>query len=137
MFKIYFYSDPVFLYIDSDTILDLNLRVVDGKKIFEMEYKDDFFTQNLKRSKSKNWMVFIQSYGDDNTFQLQSNLNGDKLKHRKIKNGYYIRLEYDQITNNKIWASLPPSFDYGEIEYKNSKLAYIRNLKLGNLLNQK
>jgi hypothetical protein len=134
MYKIYFYSEPVFLYIDSESIINLDLRVVDGKKIFEMKYDDYFFDYNLKTSKSKNWLVTIQSYGDDGKFILQSNIHGDSLKLRKLKKGNSIKLEYDQITNNQIWSSLPPVFEMGEGEYKKGKLAYIRNLKLENIL---
>jgi hypothetical protein len=99
-----------------------------------MKYDDYFFDYNLRNSKSKNWSVTIQSYGDDGKFLLQSNIQGDSLKLRKLKKGNSIKLEYDQITNNRAWASLPPSFEMGEEEYKKGKLAYIRNLKLENIL---
>ena len=36
MYKIYFYSEPVFLYIDSESIIDLDLKVIGKKKLFEM-----------------------------------------------------------------------------------------------------
>jgi hypothetical protein len=134
MYKIYFYSEPVFLYIDSESIIDLDLRVIGEKKIFEMKYDDYFFDYNLRNSKSKEWSVTIQSYADDGKFILQSNIYGDSLKLRKLKKGNSIKLEYDQITNNKVWASLPPSFEMGEEEYKKCKLSYIRNLKLENIL---
>ena len=134
MYKIYFYSEPIFLYIDSESIIDLDLKVIGEKKLFEMKYDDYFFDYNLRNSKSKNWSVTIQSYGDDGKFLLQSNIQGDSLKLRKLKKGNSIKLEYDQITNNRAWASLPPSFEMGEEEYKKGKLAYIRNLKLENIL---
>lgn len=134
MYKIYFYSDPIFLYIDSENILDLDLKIIEGKKEFEMKYNDVYFTKNMKDSRSKSWVVFIQSFDEKNKFLVQSNLSGDNLVHRKIKNGYCLRLQYDQITNNKIWASLPPTFETGEIEYKKNRLSYYRNIKLLNIL---
>ena len=134
MYKIYFYSEPVFLYIDSESIIDLDLRVIGEKKIFEMKYDDYFFDYNLRNSKSKEWSVTIQSYGDDGKFILQSNIYGDSLKLRKLKKGNSIKLEYDQITNNKVWASLPPSFEMGEEEYIKGRLSYVRNLKLESIL---
>ena len=134
MYKIYFYSEPVFLYIDSESIIDLDLKMEEGKKLFEMKYDDYFFDYNLRNSKSKNWSVTIQSYGDDGKFLLQSNIQGDSLKLKKLKKGNSIKLEYDQITNNQAWASLPPLFEMGEEEYKKGKLSYIRNLKLENIL---
>ncbi len=137
MYKIYFYSEPVFLYIDSESIIDLDLKMEEGKKLFEMKYDDYFFDYNLKNSKSKNWSITIQSYDDNGKFVLQSNIQGDSLKVKKLKKGKSINLKYDQITNNKIWSSLPPVFEMGEMEYKKGKLAYIRNLKLENILDQK
>lgn len=134
MYKIYFYSEPIFLYIDSESIIDLDLKVIGGKKLFVMEYDDYFFDYNLRNSKSKNWSITIQSYGDDGKFLLQSNIQGDSLKLRKLKKGNSIKLEYDQITNNRAWASLPPSFEMGEEEYKKGKLSYARNLKLESIL---
>ena len=137
MYKIYFYSEPNFLYIDSESIIDLDLKRIDNKNIFEMRYGDYFFDFNLKNSKSKNWLVTIQSFDVNGKFLLQSNINGDNLKIKKIKNGNSIKLEYDQISNNKIWSSLPPIFEQGEEEYTNCKLSYLRNLKLESILNQK
>ena len=37
MYKIYFYSEPIFLYIDSESIIDLDLKVIGEKKLFEMK----------------------------------------------------------------------------------------------------
>ena len=134
MYKIYFYSEPNFLYIDSESIIDLDLKRIDDKNIFEMKYNDYFYDFNLKNSKSKNWLVTIQSFDEDGKFVLQSNIHGDNLKIRKIKNGNSIKLEYDQISNNKIWSSLPPIFEQGEQEYTKGKLSYVRNLKLESIL---
>ena len=85
MYKIYFYSEPIFLYIDSESIIDLDLKVIGEKKLFEMKYDDYFFDYNLRNSKSKEWSVTIQSYEDDGKFILQSNIYGDSLKLRKLK----------------------------------------------------
>jgi len=137
MYKIYFYSEPVFLYIDTETIIDLDLKRINDENIFEMVYKDHFFDFNLKNSKSKTWSVVIQSYDLKGNFVIQSNLHGEELKTKSVTNGRRIRLKYDQITNNKIWASLPPVFEMGEIEYRKGKLSYLRNLKLEDILNQK
>ena len=134
MYKIYFYSEPTFLFIDSESILDLDLQTIDNKKVFEMHFKDDFFDFNLASSKSKNWLITIQCYDESGKFILQSNLHGDDMKIKKIKNGKRIRLVYDQITNNKIWASIPPEFEKGEILYKQGKLAHQRNIKLKDIL---
>ena len=135
MYKIYFYSEPTFLYIDSESILDLDLKIVTDSKTFEMVYDDHFFDFNLKSCKSKAWSVTIQSFDETGKFVVQSNLQGEKLKTKSLKKGKRIQLNFDQITNNKIWASLPPIFEMGEIEYRKGKTSYIRNLKLNNLLN--
>ena len=134
MYKIYFYSEPNFLYIDSESIIDLDLKRIDNKNVFEMRYSDYFFDLNLKNSKSKNWLVTIQSFDENGKFVLQSNIHGDNLKIKKIKNGNSIKLEYDQISNNKVWGSLPPMFEQGEEEYNKGKLSYVRNLKLESIL---
>jgi len=134
MYKIYFYSEPVFLYIDTETIIDLDLKRINDKNIFEMRYSDYFFDFNLKNSKSKNWLVTIQSFDENGKFVLQSNIHGENLKIKKIKNGNSIKLEYDQISNNKVWGSLPPMFEQGEEEYTKGKLSYVRNLKLESIL---
>jgi len=134
MYKLYFYSEPTFLYIDSESILNLDLKDIKDKKIFEIIFKDYFFEYNLRKSKSKDWILTIQSYNDDGSFILQSNLTGTNAKTRKIKTGTYLRLEYNQITNNEIWPSLPPVFEESEKNYKMSKLTYLRNAKLKNIL---
>jgi hypothetical protein len=67
MYKIYFYSEPVFLYIDSESIIDLDLKRIDNKNVFEMKYNDYFYDFNLKSSKSKNWLVTIQSFDENGT----------------------------------------------------------------------
>lgn len=137
MYKLYFYSNPHFLYIDSESIIDLDLKYVDEKKCFEMEYDDEFFYLNLKNAKRKIWGVTIQSFDEKNNFVLQSDFNGEKLKSKKLKKSFYLRLEYDQITNNKAWPSIPPIFIEGELNYKNGRLSHMRNLKLVNILDQK
>ena len=137
MYKIYFYSNPHFIYIDSESIIDMDLKYVDAKKCFEMEYDDNFFHLNLKNAKRKIWGVTIQSFDDNNDFVLQSDFNGEKLKSKKLKNTFYLRLEYDQITNNKAWPSIPPIFIEGEINYKNGRISHMRNLNLEKILNQK
>lgn len=134
MYKIYFYSEPIFLYIDSESILDLDLKVINELKVFEMIYKDDYFDLNRSRTKSKSWSVIIQSFDENGKFVLQSNLLGDRLKVKKLVKGNRIRLIYDQITNNKIWASIPPTFEDAEIEYKQGKISYSRNIKLKDIL---
>ena len=134
MYKLYFYSNPHFLYIDSESIIDLDLKYVDEKKCFEMEYGDDFFYINLRNGKSKTWGVTIQSFDENGKFVLQSDLNGEKLKSKKLKKSFYLRLEYDQITNNKAWPSIPPIFEEGEINYKNDRLSHLRHLKLTKLV---
>jgi len=134
MYKIYFYSNPNFLYIDSESIIDLDLKIIDDKKCFEMEYDDDFFYLNLKNAKSKNWGIIIQSFDEKNNFVLQSDLNGEKMKSRKLKKTFYFRVEYDQITNNKAWPSIPPIFEQGEINFKNDRIYHMRNIKLQNFL---
>lgn len=134
MYKIYFYSEPIFLYIDSENILDLDLKVINEMKIFEMIYNDEYFDLNRVRTKSKSWSLIIQSFDENGKFILQSNLLGDRFKIKKLTKGNRIRLIYDQITNNKIWASIPPSFEEGEIAYKQGKLSYYRDLKLKNIL---
>ena len=137
MYKIYFYSEPIFLYIDSENIIDLDLKSIDDLKIFEMVYQDEYFDLNRNRTKSKSWLITIQSFDENGKFVIQSNLHGDGMKVKKVKNGTRIRLVYDQITNNKIWASIPPEFEKGEDIYKQGKLSYLRDLKLKDLLNQK
>ena len=137
MYKIYFYSEPSFLYIDSESILDLDLKMTADKKIFEMKYNDFFFNYNLKASKKKSWSIIIQSYDSEGKFVLQSNFFGENMKTQKKKDSNFIRFQYEQISNNKIWNSLPPIFEQGEEEYIKGKLSYIRNLKLENILNQK
>jgi hypothetical protein len=137
MYKIYFYSEPNFLYIDSESIIDLDLKRLNNKNVFEMKYEDYFFDYNLRNSKSKNWLITIQSFDENGKFLLQSNIHGDYLKIKKSNGSNSIILQYDQITNNKISGSLPPIFESGEIEYKKTKLSYIRNLKLEDILNQK
>ena len=134
MYKLYFYSEPTFLYIDSESILNLDLKEIKNKKIFEIIFMDYFFEYNLRKSKSKDWILTIQSYNDDGSFILQSNLTGTNTKTRKIKTGTYLRLEYSQITNNEIWPSLPPVFEESERNYRMSKLTYLRNTKLKNIL---
>lgn len=135
MYKIYFYSEPNLLFIDSETIIDLDLKMMDSQKVFEMIYDDLFFDLNLTNSKSDNWLITIQSYDENGKFVLQSNLHGDEMTIRKVKKGKRIRLVYDQITNNKIWGSIPPEFERGEVLYKQGKLSFERNVKLKNLLN--
>jgi len=135
MYKIYFYSEPIFLYIDSETILDLDLKMDEGNKIFEMIYDDNFFDYNLRSAKIKDWSVTIQSFDENGKFFLQSNLQGENLKYKTLKNKKRIRLNFNQITNNKIWASIPPIFEMGEDQYKNGRQAYLRNIKLKEILN--
>jgi hypothetical protein len=134
MYKIYFYSEPNLLYIDTESLIDLDLKVIDEEKYFEMTYNDPFFDLNLKGTKSKSWSVTIQSYDQDGKFQIQSNLSGENLKLKKTKGGRILRLKYDQITNNKIWASIPPSFEDGEIIYKQGKVSYLRDQKLKDII---
>lgn len=134
MYKIYFYSEPTLLFIDTESLIDLDLKIIDDEKYFEMTYDDPFFDLNLKSAKSKSWSVTIQSFDQDGKFQIQSNLSGEELKVKKIKLGRLLRLKYNQITNNKIWASIPPSFEDGEIIYKQGKISYSREQKIKNII---
>ncbi len=134
MYKIYFYSEPNFLFMDSDSVKNLDLKSINQKNIFEIIFEDYFFENNFRKIKSTDWLLTIQSYNDDGSFVLQSNIAGSNPKIRKIKKGTYLRLEYDQITNNEIWPSLPPIFETSEQKYKMIKLTHQRNAKLRNIL---
>jgi hypothetical protein len=134
MYKLYFYSKPNFLYIDSESIIDLDLKISEDKKCFEMIYNDEFFYKNFKSSKTRNWSLVIQSFDENGNFILQTDLNGEKLKLKKLKKDFYLSLEFDQITNNKVWPSIPPIFEYSEINFKNEKISYNRHLKLNELM---
>lgn len=134
MLKVYFYSKPYFLYIDSESLVDADLTTDNGKNYFDLQYTDDYFTLILKKSKKKKWLIFLQSFDENNIFISQSNLGGENLKLKRIDGVDYLTLQYDQITNNKIWPSLPPTFDEGEIEYKNAKLSHYRDKKLKKII---
>jgi hypothetical protein len=137
MYKIYFYSKPNFLFIDSESILDMDLRFEEDVKIYEIQFKDEFFYTNFKNSKSKEWEITIQSFDEENKFTLQSNISGELTKRKKEKKFQILKFTYDQITNNKVWPSLPPAFEQAESDYKRAKLASTRNDKLNNILSEK
>lgn len=134
MHKIYFYSKPNFLFIDSETIVDLDLTFFEERKVFDIKFSDNFFYNNFKKSKSKNWEITIQSFDEKNNFVLQSNISGDLIKTNKTKKYVWLRFEYDQITNNKVWPSLPPAFEEAESDFKRAKLSFVRQEKLKDIL---
>jgi len=133
-YKIYFYSKPYFLVLDKDDIKDINLKSKENTKFIEINYADSFFDLNLKHSKSKEWALTVQAYDKSEKFISQIDVYGENLKSKKIKNSKILELEYDQITNNKGWSSIPKVFEDAEIVYQNSKKTYFRDLSIKKIL---
>lgn len=134
MHELYFYSEPNLLYINSDDIIDLDLENIDGKNQFKIIYKDNFFHFNFKNSRKKIWSVIIQSYDEFGNFLLQSNFTGKTIKNTKNNKGEVIlKINYDQITNNRAWSSIPPLFEKSKRDYLGKKITYLRDLKIKEL----
>ena len=129
LYKIYFYSQPHFLVLDTDSVVDINL-ISDKNKIIEIIFSDVFFELNLKKTKCKDWSLTIQIFDKDNKFTSQIDLNGENMKVSNTKKGKKIKFNYDQITNNNGWASVPKVFEKAEFDYMNYKISYLRDKKL-------
>jgi hypothetical protein len=133
-YKIYLYSEPHFLILTDESIIDINLKSNLKKKKLEIYYDDNFFDFNLKSSKKSEWLVTIQSFDLKDKFIYQIDLHGESIKIGNKKSKNFLSLIYDQISNNNGWASIPPLFEQAELEYTRSRFSYLRNLKLNLIL---
>lgn len=133
-YKIYFYSEPYFLILDKNSIIDINLQVSKDKtKTVEIKYSDDFFDLNLDYVDTKDWSLTVQEFDEKGKFTSQIDIYGENLKIKKNKSHRTLILEYNQITNNNGWASIPKVFESAEDVYQKSKQSYKRDLAIKNI----
>jgi hypothetical protein len=135
-YKIYFYSEPHFLVLNKEDVIDVNLTTTKkGVKKIEIKYlHNSFFELNLQHCEHKDWSITIQIYDEFDICKSQIDLYGENIKLSKYKNFKILKLEYQQITNSNGWISIAKAFIDAEIVYEKAKLSYNRNSTINKLL---
>jgi len=134
-YKIYFYNQPHFLLLDSQSILDINIKEKSQNvRKIEIFFEDIFFEKNLSKKSLKEWNITVQIFDNNNKFTTQLDLYGENLRSGKTKLGKNIKFDFEQISTNSAWPSLPKSFHDAEVSYMSSRHAYLRHLKIKSLI---
>lgn len=148
-YSIFFYSEPYFILLENQEIVDITIKqeekqiqkkstrmygIKQPKKLLEIVYNDDFFDCNLITSKRDYFSITIQIFNRTGQFLQQIELLGENLKKAKSNEGITITLNYDQVTNNNAWPSLPPQFQEASEVYKREKVSYLRDLQIKKIL---
>ena len=146
IYDIYFFSEPYFMVLGNDEIIDINIRDEEvlykktsryfgttprNKKIIEIIYNDDYFDTNLKNSKRDNFSLTILLHKNDGTFIQQWDIHGEKLIISKEK---VLKFTFYQITKNSGWKSIHPKFIEATINYQSEKKKWDRDKKITELL---
>lgn len=134
----YLYSEPYFMLLEDESIIDINLKVetvpnlfTESKKYIEFRYDDTFFNFNLKNSKRNTFSIVVVTYNTAGQFLQQMDLLGEDLV---IEGNNGFRLYYEQITNNGAFASINPQWESAIDVYKRERVSYFRDRKIDTLL---
>jgi hypothetical protein len=132
-YEAYLYSEPYFMLLENDCIIDINLKEnpnTNIKKYIEFQYNDLFFDYNLKNCKKDMFSVVVIVYNQSGQFLQQMDLHGEDLF---IDNNLF-RLNYDQVTNNGAFVSINPNWVEAIDIYKRQRVSYLRDVKIDTLL---
>lgn len=152
IYEVYFYSEPVFLVLQDDEIIDVNISSFDKENYkftqrkygpdkeefyLDINYNDYFFHGNFENSKKDDFLVIIQTFSKSTGFFIQQiQVQGDVLQSGRKDGNAYIRMIFEQMITNDI-GNLPPKFNPATIIYKQERASYLRDRKIDALLNNK
>lgn len=153
IYEVYFYSAPIFLILQDDEIIDVNIVNFDREPKYkfskrkygpdkedyylDITYNDYLFYHNLENSKKDNFLVIIQTYSKSTGFFIQQiQVQADILESSRRDGNSYIRLIFDQMLTNDL-GNLPPKFNPATVVYKQERASYLRDRKIDALLNNK
>lgn len=135
-YEIYLFSEPYFIYLEDDSIVDINIEDreyddINSKDKLILEYDDVFFDYNIRNSNRDKFSVTIYSFNRMDQFLKQTDIHGEDMI---IKNNSII-LNFDQITNNNAWYSVNTNFILAVDVYQRDRISYYRDKKIDKLLN--
>ena len=146
-YEVYLFSEPYFMVIEDDSIIDLNLKeevnpnsykeskrmygIKPQRKYIEIQYDDVFFDYNLKGCKRDMFSVVVVVYNATGQFLQQMDLHGEDLI---IEGSNLLRLYYDQLTLNSANPSINPNWGNAIDTYKRERVSYLRDVKIDTLL---
>ena len=135
IYNFYLYCDPYLLFLDDDSVIDLNIDKfsIDSKKddVFKIETLDIYFHENLKRIEDKEFLLIFQTYDLSNKFLNQIEICGEEFY---TENNILI-LKFDSISINNVSPSLNPYWLTSIDLYKKERVSYLRNIQIETLLN--
>jgi len=150
IYEIYFFSEPYFMVLENNSIIDINIRKEEAlpiykktvkrfgpikqKQIIEITYKDDYFDANYKESNRTEFSLIILSYNQDGTFIQQLDIHGESLVVSRILKNKVLRFTFEQITTNSGWMSIHPQFLKAHDNYISEKKKWERDKKINQLL---
>lgn len=141
-YEIYLFSEPYFLYLEDESVIDANIIEGHGKEHseiyghiksknkFTLDYDDEFFDFNLKGSNRKKFSVIVNIFNTTGQFLNQLEFHGENLE---IGISTLV-LEYEQISNNNAWNSINPEFIKAADVYKSERVSYLRDKKINKIL---
>lgn len=131
-YDVYLFSEPYFMYLENNSIVDINILYENkSKDIIRIEYDDIFFDYNIKNSNRDKFSITIYSFNRTGQFLQQLDMHGENMI---IKDNSII-LEFDQITNNNAWYSVNTKFVIAADVYQRERISYYRDRKIDKLLN--
>ena len=136
-YSIYFYSKPNFLLLEDNDIIDINIRdkKIDGEtSTLEVMYSDVFFDYNIRNIKKKNFLIIIMVNNQVNQFLQQITIHGESLSFGEHPHISCANFNFKQMSNNKVWKSMPSEFHKAEEVYKSDRLSYIRESIINKIL---
>jgi hypothetical protein len=136
-YSIYFYSEPNFLLLENSSIIDVNIRekkIDDKISTLEVMYSDVFFDYNIRNIKKKNFLIIIIIHNHTGQFLQQITIHGESLSFGNHPHIDCVNFNFQQMTNNKAWKSIPNDFQKAEEIYKSERLSYIRESRINKIL---
>jgi len=150
LYEIYFFSEPYFMVLENNSIVDINIRKEEAlpvykktvrrfgpikqKQIIEITYNDDYFDANLKQSDRETFTLIVISHNQDGTFIQQLDIHGESLVVSKILKNKVLRFTFEQITTNSGWMSVHPKFLEAHDNYISEKKKWDRDKKISQIL---
>jgi hypothetical protein len=152
IYEVYFYSSPIFLILQDDEIVDVNITNFDREPNYKFSkrkygpdkeeyyldiiYNDSFFYYNFDVSKKDEFLVIIQTFSKSTGFFIQQiQVQGDVMESGRKDGNNYIRLVFDQMLTNDL-GNLPQKFTPATVVYKQERASYFRDKKIDALLNK-
>lgn len=132
-YELYLFCKPYLLLLEDDLIIDANLSKSENNSVDNLlviESSDQFFLENIKVIKNKDFVITLQCFDLHGNFTYQIESFGENFT---IEDNKFV-FECQSILTNQVSPNLNPNYKNAIELYKSERVSYIRNSLIENIL---